>query len=93
MSNQIEIARQNAANADLRTAKRRGCVLICNTLKGTVSLTCDVDGLDGVYVLATNGEVLATGKARDVRPVLAAVYDVSEPDAIDLGAEHPFGTD
>jgi hypothetical protein len=84
--NRIDLARQEAANSDMRRARRNGHLMICNTLKGTVSLSFNGDRgnkVNRVYTLTgPDGAVLATGQARDVRPVLRAVYDVRVDDAV-----------
>jgi hypothetical protein len=63
------------ATSDLRCARREGYLLVAQTKKGTLALSY----VDGAYTLSTVGpkaEVLASGKAGTVRPVLVGVYDI-----------------
>jgi hypothetical protein len=63
------------AKSDLNQARKRGEILVAQTKRGTVSLRY----ADGTYTLTTQGtapEVLASGKAATVVPVLVSLYDV-----------------
>ena len=65
---------KKAASQDLTLAREEGHILICQTLRGTLTLTHDA----GTYTLvACNDEtVLATGNRAIVRKALAPLYDV-----------------
>ncbi len=63
------------ANDDMREARKRGYNIIARTKRGTLALTHE----HGLYTLAMTtpgGPVIAYGKPAEVRPYLAAVYDL-----------------
>lgn len=63
------------AKSDLADAKKRGCILIGMSKRGTLSLKCD----DGTFSLSTTGldaRVLASGTAAEVSAVLVTLYTV-----------------
>jgi hypothetical protein len=67
------------AASDLRIARRDGMMSICQTKRGTLTVTHEA-GVYTVSALAPGGlsaVVLAIGKPAAVRPVLASLYDVT----------------
>lgn len=78
-TNEIENARQKAATTDMRRARKNGVLAITDTTQGVVELSY----ADGTYTLARmatysqTGCEIATGKAAQVKPALAALYTVS----------------
>jgi hypothetical protein len=65
---------KKAASQDLTLARTEGTILICQTKRGTLSLTHE----DGTFTLVScrDGEVIEVGTRAQVRKVLAPLYDV-----------------
>ena len=76
---------KKAASQDLTLAREEGHIMICQTLRGLLTLTY----VDGVYTLTApaeiaddletelkTAEVIATGSRATVRKALASLYDV-----------------
>ena len=80
MNNAIEKALNNAAAADMRNARKRGTILIGQTLKGTVALSHDA----GAYKIVQQGGAsnnftpadLFEGKAAGCKTYLKSLYRV-----------------
>ncbi len=77
----LAVLLMRGAAKDLATARREGYMLIGQTSRGTVSVTCDGGrGRTARYTLRAvgiDGCVLASGLADVVQPALAALYQVA----------------